>query len=111
MLGAAVMASAVIVAVPAAASAETTAAPQSSSCIKGWTTQAKESVKIRNARKLKATALGLFPKGKKGKYAACSVSYGQNYTLCGWDNDNRWTKINYRGTVGWIPSACEKWVP
>ncbi|MFF9818971.1 hypothetical protein [Streptomyces sp. NPDC014006] len=111
MLGVAVMTSAVIVAGPATATAQPTAAPQAASCFKGWTTQAKESVKIRNARKLNATALGLFPKGKKGKYASCAVEDGQKYSLCGWKNDYRWTKINYRGTVGWIPTACETWVP
>jgi hypothetical protein len=114
LLGAVALTGAVFAAGTASAGAAeptTARAAASAACWKGKTAQAKESVKIRKSKKLNATALGLFPKGKKGKYAGCEVSYGQTYTLCGWDKDNRWTYIEYRGTKGWVPSACEKWVP
>lgn len=91
----------------AAASAHAASTP---ACVKGQVTKAKESVRIRKSRKLKSTSLGLFPKGKKAKWAACSVEYGQEYSLCGWDKDNRWTYIDYRGTRGWVPTACENFV-
>ncbi|MEU6824017.1 hypothetical protein ABZ921_25585 [Streptomyces atriruber] len=82
----------------------------SKACGKGNPIKAKESVKIRKARKLNSTAVGLYPKGAKAKWAACEVKYGQTYSKCGWHNDNRWSYINYRGTKGWVPTACENFI-
>ncbi|MGW2224951.1 hypothetical protein [Streptomyces formicae] len=96
----------------AAGAATPEAAPtavSSGSCPgKGMTVKAKESVKIRKTKKLSGTAVGLFPKGAKAKFTACTVSSGQTYrNLCGWDEDNRWSPIAYRGMKGWVPTACE----
>ncbi|MFI8497427.1 hypothetical protein ACIGFK_02715 [Streptomyces sp. NPDC085524] len=67
---------------------------------------AHENVKIRNAAKVNATALGLLPKGAKATYAACQVSLAGTYSLCGWKGDNRWSYITYRGVKGYVPLAC-----
>ncbi|MFG2667554.1 hypothetical protein ACGFY6_25345 [Streptomyces sp. NPDC048387] len=67
---------------------------------------AHESVKIRETAKVSATALGLLPKGAKATYAACEVSFGDDYSLCGWKGDNRWSYITYRGIRGYVPLAC-----
>ncbi|MFE0171935.1 hypothetical protein ACFWZ2_06430 [Streptomyces sp. NPDC059002] len=75
---------------------------------KGTYVKARESVKIRKTKKLNGTAIGLFPKGAKAKFNGCFVSYGQTYhNLCTWDEDSRWSPIDYRGMKGWIPTACE----
>ncbi|MEV0112993.1 hypothetical protein AB0H77_07025 [Streptomyces sp. NPDC050844] len=91
----------------AAPEAAPTSAVMSESCpLKGKVVKAKESVKIRKTYKLDSTALGLFPKGAKGKFAGCYLERGQQYTVCTRGSDNRWSYIDYRGTKGWIPSDC-----
>ncbi|MEV0113483.1 hypothetical protein AB0H77_09575 [Streptomyces sp. NPDC050844] len=94
----------------AAAPAAAPTGAKAAVCGKGDVVKAEESVKIRKERKLNSTAVGLFPKGAKAKWAACTVAYGQTYSLCGWENDNRWSYIDYRGTKGWVPTACENFV-
>ncbi|WP_158794986.1 SH3 domain-containing protein [Streptomyces sp. NRRL S-337] len=68
--------------------------------------KAKESLKIRKSPKLKATALGVFPKGKTAT-AKCQVEMGDYYHLCN-DEDARWSYINYQGVKGWVPWICTK---
>ncbi|MFF2926645.1 hypothetical protein ACFVTP_30260 [Streptomyces celluloflavus] len=67
---------------------------------------AHESVKIRKTTKVNALALGLLPKGAKATYVTCGVKLADNYSLCGWKNDNRWSYITYRGIKGYVPLAC-----
>ncbi|MEU9418091.1 hypothetical protein [Streptomyces sp. NPDC051000] len=67
---------------------------------------AHESVKIRKTAKVNATALGLLPKGAKATYVTCGVKLAENYSFCGWKNDNRWSYITYRGIKGYVPLAC-----
>ncbi|WP_438488859.1 hypothetical protein [Streptomyces sp. S186] len=67
--------------------------------------EAKESVKIRNARKVNATALGLFPKGSLACRTSTPTTSGESYNLCG-VKDNAWSEITYRGIRGWIPRGC-----
>ncbi|MEK2473338.1 hypothetical protein [Streptomyces noursei] len=67
--------------------------------------EAKESVKIRNARKVNATALGLLPKGALGCRTSTPTTAGESYDLCG-VKDNAWSEITYRGSRGWIPRGC-----
>lgn len=85
------------------------AAPTAAKCADP--VKARVSVKIREARSTGSTALGLFPAGKKG----CHITpdgdewkRGGNYKAesCLYGSDNRWSKVNYRGTKGWVPIWC-----
>lgn len=67
---------------------------------------AHESVKIRKTPTVNSTDLGLLPKGAKARYVTCPVTLAENYSLCGWKNDNRWSHITYRGIKGYVPFAC-----
>ncbi|MFE5863188.1 SH3 domain-containing protein [Streptomyces virginiae] len=67
---------------------------------------AHESVKIRKTPAVNSTDLGLLPKGAKARYVTCPVTLAENYSLCGWKDDNRWSHITYRGIKGYVPFAC-----
>ncbi|MFI9049058.1 hypothetical protein [Streptomyces sp. NPDC053427] len=82
------------------AAVATAAAP--ASCVRA---EAQESVKIRTEKKVGATALGLFPKGKTACIVGGLASEGGSYNLCG-HKDNTWLKISYAGNRGWIPYFC-----
>ncbi|MFJ9850913.1 hypothetical protein [Streptomyces sp. NPDC101150] len=82
--------------------ATVSAASAPASCVRA---QAQESVKIRTAKKVSATALGLFPKGKTACIVGGLASTGGSYNLCG-HKDNTWLKISYAGNRGWIPYYC-----
>ncbi|MFJ8466635.1 hypothetical protein [Streptomyces swartbergensis] len=91
----------------ASASAQiTTTKASTRACAGGDYVKAHESVKIRKSKKVNSTALGLLPKGKKAKLLKCSVDLAGTYSLCGWDDDNRWHHISYRGIKGYVPLAC-----
>lgn len=68
--------------------------------------KARESVRIHKDKKLSSTALGLLPKGAKPELLTCMTQIGGTYSLCKWQNDNRWDYISYRGIKGWVPLAC-----
>jgi hypothetical protein len=71
--------------------------------------KAKESVKIRNAKRLNATALGVWGKGKKGD--VCNdgkASAGESYTLCG-KTSSKWYYGRVGSIKGWVPATCINW--
>lgn len=94
-------------AAPAGTSTNTTASVSAAEQCRTLTYVAKESVKIRTAKRLNATALGLWPKEAKAKNTGC-IQNGENYKLCGRPTQPLWLPIDYRGTRGWVPLACTK---
>ncbi|MGW0538161.1 hypothetical protein [Streptomyces sp. NPDC003032] len=67
--------------------------------------KAKESVKLRAARKVNATAIALIPKGEWTSWCASSDYSGETYHLCG-KTSNKWSYMGYKGRKGWVPSMC-----
>ncbi|MFE0100804.1 hypothetical protein [Streptomyces sp. NPDC059009] len=70
---------------------------------------AKQSVKIRKSPKVGSTALGLWPKGKKGDICnPFKPTKGQKYNLCGKKSDKWYYGGPYgKGRpAGWVPAAC-----
>ncbi|MFI0787843.1 hypothetical protein ACH4Q6_19865 [Streptomyces lydicus] len=102
LLGTALTGGAATAATPTAAHATAAAGTATAaSCVYA---EAKESVKIRNAKKVSATALGLLPKGKKACITGPSAT-GGSYTLCG-EHSSYWMQVSYSGIKGWIPMMC-----
>ncbi|WP_369215452.1 hypothetical protein [Streptomyces flavofungini] len=97
--------------VPAASAAS---APQSGTVATAAAAKCKalKSVSTLNIRKsatTKSTILGTWPKGAKG----CDISgkMGGTYkNTCGIDKYNGWRKVNYKGTVGYVPNICVVYV-
>ncbi|MFH8681438.1 hypothetical protein [Streptomyces lydicus] len=102
LLGTALTGGAATAATPTAA--HTTAAAGTATAASCVYAEAKESVKIRNAKKVSATALGLLPKGKRACITGPSAT-GGSYTLCG-EHSSYWMQVSYSGIKGWIPMMC-----
>ena len=73
--------------------------------------KARIGLNIRQNHNTKSTILGFFPENKRG----CDITpngaewvRGGNYeaSSCLAGTDNRWVKISYRGTEGWVPIWC-----
>ncbi|APY89992.1 hypothetical protein DCW30_17625 [Streptomyces alfalfae] len=96
---------------PAASAAST---PQSGTVATAATAACKSlkslsTLNIRKSATTSSTILGTWPKGAKG----CDISgkIGGTYkNVCGIDKYNGWRKINYRGTVGYVPNVCVVYV-
>ncbi|MCO5998722.1 hypothetical protein [Actinoallomurus rhizosphaericola] len=99
------------------ASAKTSHSDVSAASCPTYWLKALDNVKIRKSKKIKATALGVLPKGKRvcwdesetgGTYhfkGACRTGYGSN---------NWWYRIAYKPKnhakiVGWVPRDCMDW--
>ncbi|MER5973486.1 hypothetical protein ACFYYR_05650 [Streptomyces sp. NPDC001922] len=91
-----------------AASAATTAQSGTVATTAAAKCKSLKSLSTLNIRKSATTAstiLGTWPKGTKG----CDISghTGGTYrNACGIDKYNGWRKVNYRGTVGYVPNVC-----
>ncbi|KUF18642.1 hypothetical protein [Streptomyces silvensis] len=67
------------------------------------------TLNIRKKATTKSTILGTWPKKAKG----CDISgtLGGTYkNTCGIAKYNGWRKVNYRGTVGYVPNVCVVYV-
>ncbi|MFI8178007.1 SH3 domain-containing protein [Streptomyces microflavus] len=77
------------------------------------TLYAEESVRIRATASTSSSALGLLPKGsgaavyfKDGAYVRY---FGGAHNACGTRGNvkyNQWYKVTYKGTTGYVASAC-----
>ncbi|MFJ7177559.1 hypothetical protein ACIQXA_14430 [Streptomyces massasporeus] len=69
---------------------------------------ALSTVHVRKSASTKSTSLRLWYKGTKG----CDikgVDGGSYKNTCGIDSYHYWRKVNYRGTVGYVPNVCVKY--
>ncbi|MGX2995282.1 hypothetical protein JNUCC64_13465 [Streptomyces sp. JNUCC 64] len=68
--------------------------------------KAKETVKIRTAKRLNATALGIWGKGRGGDVCNDGRSQaGESYRLCG-KSSNQWYYGRVGSIKGWVPATC-----
>ncbi|AZM55703.1 hypothetical protein DMA15_26525 [Streptomyces sp. WAC 01529] len=95
------------VAVAESPSAPKTAAAAAHDCGNGFSNvPAKESVKIRSTPRVNGTALGLWPKGKRGDLCDMAKKWsGDSYRLCG-KSSNKWYYGVYGNTRGFVPVTC-----
>ncbi|MGW2818994.1 hypothetical protein [Streptomyces sp. NPDC001415] len=111
LAGVVAMASVVFTTTGAAAASPSPSAPAAkshSAAARQCYAQAQESVKIRVAKKVGATALGLLPKGATAK-AQCTLEQGERYSLClNWaePSSTAWSFVDYQGIRGYVPGAC-----
>ncbi|MGK5692618.1 hypothetical protein ACSNOJ_06815 [Streptomyces sp. URMC 128] len=69
---------------------------------------ALSNVNVRKSASTKSTILRLWYKGTKG----CDikgVDGGSYKNACGIKSYHYWRKVNYRGTVGYVPNVCVKY--
>jgi hypothetical protein len=69
---------------------------------------ALSTVHVRKSASTSSTSLRLWYKGTKG----CDikgVDGGSYKNTCGIDSYHYWRKVNYRGTVGYVPNVCVKY--
>ncbi|MFF7734957.1 MULTISPECIES: hypothetical protein [unclassified Streptomyces] len=69
---------------------------------------ALSTVHVRKSATTKSTSLRLWYKGTKG----CDikgVDGGSYKNTCGIASYHYWRKVNYRGTVGYVPNVCVKY--
>ncbi|CAL9625041.1 hypothetical protein SUDANB1_05934 [Streptomyces sp. enrichment culture] len=69
---------------------------------------ALSTVHVRKSASTRSTSLRLWYKGTKG----CDikgVDGGSYRNTCGIDSYHYWRKVNYRGTVGYVPNVCVKY--
>ncbi|MEV0122199.1 hypothetical protein AB0I16_11750 [Streptomyces sp. NPDC050703] len=95
--------------VPAASAASTPRSGKVATAAACKSLKSLSTLNIRKSATTSSTILGTWPKGAKG----CDISgkLGGTYkNVCGIDKYNGWRKINYRGTVGYVPNVCVVYV-